>query len=388
VGYFVGNHLKCQILNSKFEIRNSKFEENEPRIKHRLNTDSNPISIRVPSVACNEDFGFPISDIQVRIQQDLWQETAHALVLREQQLRLNAELARACLPALWLKGLVLADRLYGRFEARHCGDLDLLVDPADVSRAEELLARLGFERFRPAEAGKEYHPLAAHHSLWCARVLPDWLLIVELHHRLSGPCRCQPAAAELLRRSQVIEFHGQEMRVPSLEDELLILCLHAHHHNFALLRCLMDVAEFVRRFHDEIDWPRLIQRARESRCFGRLRGTLEITDAVLGLEDHARVLEQMPSLTTRQHWAINTSRAAALLDPRIQQNDFFQARFALLMDSWRDAIRLLAPRLFPSQDHVRDICPPFCRRAPGFPHAYYYLHSAGQMLKTSSKKNG
>ena len=43
--------------------------------------------------------------------------------------------------------------------------------------------------------------------------------------------------------------------VPSLADELLILCLHAHHHNFGSLLNLMDIAEYVKRFHGDIDWP-------------------------------------------------------------------------------------------------------------------------------------
>jgi len=41
--------------NPKFEIRNSK--SNEPRMEHRSNTDSNPCSVHVPSVAAS-NFGF------------------------------------------------------------------------------------------------------------------------------------------------------------------------------------------------------------------------------------------------------------------------------------------------------------------------------------------
>lgn len=316
-----------------------------------------------------------------RIQQDLWQETAHALLLREQQLRLNGELARAGLHVLWLKGLVLAERLYGRFEARHCGDLDLLADPSDVPKVEELLARLDFERYRPAESGKEFHPLAAHHSMWCANVLPDWRLIVELHHRLSGPVQCQPSVTDLVRRSRLVEFQGQEMRVASMEDELLILCLHAHHHNFALLRCLMDVAEFVRRFHDQIDWPGLVERAWHDRCLGRLRAALEICDALLELEYRVDVFVDVPSLTSRQRWVIRSLPVAALLDPRTQQDDFRQAQLALLMDSWGDAVRSLSPRLFPSRDHVRSLSPPFCRRAPGMAQVCYYIRFVGQVFR-------
>jgi hypothetical protein len=341
VGYFVGNHL-CKP------------------------TDGGPWTLP-PSV-------------RNQIQHDLWQETAHALILRAQQLRLNAELNRAGIPVIWLKGLILADRLYGQYEARHCGDLDLLADPSDIPRLEELLARLGFERFRPSEAGKEFHPMAAHHATWCARVLSDWQLIVEVHHRLSGPTSCQPGAVDLLQRSHLIPFHGQEFAVPSLEDEMLVLCLHAHHHQFALLRCLMDVAEFVGGFSDQIDWPALVARTRRHRCLGRLRAALEITDGLLGLENRDEVLPQAPALTPRQRWAIRSLPMAVLLDPRTQGNDLRHAQFALLMDSWVDAVRMLWPRIFPSGEHVRSLCPTSWRDMPGFARLYYYLHSAAQLL--------
>jgi hypothetical protein len=316
-----------------------------------------------------------------RVKHDLWQETAHALVLREHQLRLNAELTRSGIQALWLKGLVLSERLYGRLEARHCGDLDLLVAPSDVPQVEELLTQLGFQRYRSGEAGKEFHPMAAHHSIWCAHVLPDWVLMVELHHQLSGPSSCQPSATDLFLRSQLVRFQGQECRVPSFEDELLILCLHAHHHNYALLRCLMDVGEFVRRYSNQIDWGKLVRQARRARCLGRLLGGLEITDTVLGLKHHREVFSLLPTLKPCQRLALRRLSLASLLDPRSQQDDLLQARFSLLMDSWADSARLLAPRLFPSRAHARSLCPPFLRRASGLPHVYYYLHSANQLLQ-------
>jgi hypothetical protein len=44
------------------QIANSKPENNEPRMKHGLNTDSLPCSVRVASVAANSDFGFRASN--------------------------------------------------------------------------------------------------------------------------------------------------------------------------------------------------------------------------------------------------------------------------------------------------------------------------------------
>jgi len=352
VGYFVGNHL-C---------------------------GANAITNGDPKPTGSSPWTLP-PRVRQQIQHDLWQETAHALILRDQQLRLNAELSRAAIPVLWLKGLILADQLYGQYEARHCGDLDLLADLSDIPRLEELLAQLGFERFGPSDAGTEFHPMAAHHATWCARVLPDWQLIVEVHYRLSGPASCQPTAADLLRRSRLISFHSQDFRVPSLEDELLILCLHAHHHQYALLRCLMDVAEFVGRFRDQIDWPKLVSRAGNDRCLGRLGAALEITDALLRLENREGILAQMPSLTFRQRWAIQSLSANVLLDPRTQVNDLCQAQIALLMDSWADAVRMLWPRVFPSGEHVRSLWPTSWRRTPGLARLYYYAHSISQLLR-------
>jgi hypothetical protein len=82
--------------------------------------------------------------------------------------------------------------------------------------------------------------------------------------------------------------------------------------------------------------------------------------------------------------ALRRLSLASLLDPRSQQDDLLQARFSLLMDSWTDSARLLAPRLFPSRAHARSLCPPFLRRAPGLPHVYYYFHSANRVLKRGS----
>src|SRR6266851_4163715 len=44
-------------------ITNSKSEDNEPRMKHGLNTDFDPCLIRVQSVASDGDFGFRVSDL-------------------------------------------------------------------------------------------------------------------------------------------------------------------------------------------------------------------------------------------------------------------------------------------------------------------------------------
>ena len=146
----------------------------------------------------------------------------------------------------------------------------------------------------------------------------------------------------------------------------------------------MDVAEFVGRFRDQIDWPALVALSRRHRCLGRLRAGLKIADALLGLENRDEVLAQVPALTPRQRWAIRSLSVPILLDPRNQESDLCQAQIALLMDSWGDAVRMLWPRVFPSGEHVRSLCPISWRGIPGLARLYYYLHSAGQLLRSGS----
>src|SRR5260370_17847645 len=158
VGYFVGNHL-CganAITNGDLKPTAGCPSALPPRVRNQ-------------------------------VQHDLWQETAHALILRDQQLRLNAELSRADIPVLWLKGLILADRLYGQYEARHCGDLDLLADPSDIPRLDDLLALLGFERFRPSGAGTGLHSMASRPTLGSPRRAAAWALRPGSPHCPSRP---------------------------------------------------------------------------------------------------------------------------------------------------------------------------------------------------------
>jgi tRNA A-37 threonylcarbamoyl transferase component Bud32 len=74
-----------RIRNSKSEIRNPMIHQ--PRMEHGSNTDSNPCSVRVPSVAGNfgfvSDFGFRISDLERDLEARSWKSTLRLWRARE-----------------------------------------------------------------------------------------------------------------------------------------------------------------------------------------------------------------------------------------------------------------------------------------------------------------
>jgi hypothetical protein len=68
--------------------------------------------------------------------------------LAQELVRLHRLAAAAEIPMLSFKGPVLATAVYGALGLRQFGDLDVLVDPASLATAENLLATLGYQRVR------------------------------------------------------------------------------------------------------------------------------------------------------------------------------------------------------------------------------------------------
>src|SRR5690606_32639507 len=95
---------------------------------------------------------------------------------------------------LVIKGLVLSSEYHGRMGLRVNHDIDLVIDPADMVHAHELLVEAGWVRVEPAGDLDE-----AALADWLRRV-KDWVyldpsgrIVLELHHRLfDNTGLCEP----------------------------------------------------------------------------------------------------------------------------------------------------------------------------------------------------
>src|SRR5579871_6466035 len=163
----------------------------------------------------------PTDPVRQSLNDHLRQQTFRALLLLGQQRQLAAELEQAGIPAVWLKGLALSEQLYGRFEARDCEDLDLLLERQQLANAEAILQRMGFHLL----PGLQSHPVSEHHRTWCRGEEGHGGVVIELHYRLAGPGACQPPASAIIGRSRTVTIQERSFRVPAIEDELLILAL-------------------------------------------------------------------------------------------------------------------------------------------------------------------
>jgi Uncharacterised nucleotidyltransferase len=215
--------------------------------------------------------------------------------------------------------------------------------------------------------------------VWCKQAADGTAVVVELHHRLGGLEGCQPSAETLSARARALDFQGRALRVLSPEDELVLLCCHAHQHNFGFLRCLTDVAEYVKKNHALLDWQRVRAAARLWQGCGRVAATLWLAREVFGLGAGAAV--GFPAPLGRQLWAVRRLSGVRLGRLGGEEDRPRTLRLTLLMDRWRDVLALLRVGLLPPSEYLRAVYPAPWAAWPGLARACYALRGLSRVLR-------
>jgi hypothetical protein len=215
----------------------------------------------------------------------------NALLFRALREILEA-LAAAGVPAIALKGAMLADTVYRERALRPMSDIDLLIHEQDLDLAERRLRGIGYESMHDAETKAE---LRRRHHHWVFRrptlsgipLEPHWLL-----HPPDSPFRVDTAA--LWQRAVPTRIAGVDALGLSAEDLLLHLCTHGARHRFnGGLLFLVDIAAAITHYGDRIDWARLEARAAEWGAGPHVSVALRLASELLGAGVPARTLEKL-----------------------------------------------------------------------------------------------
>jgi len=178
-------------------------------------------------------------------------------------LRFTAELFRivsTCeshsIQAVPFKGPVLASQAYGDVALREYVDLDLLVRPSDLDTTSALFQADGYSLVSPPDHAEDEIVLRRQGSQ----------ILVELHTRIVAHWQLRRSFAvsfdDLRERLATVEMAGaRSVQTLSLEDLLLVLCVHGCSHHWSRLIWIVDVAELLRSA-STVDWPWLLTRAR------------------------------------------------------------------------------------------------------------------------------
>ncbi len=176
--------------------------------------------------------------------------------------RLAARLDAAELPFVVLKGVAVHDA-YGALSLRPSVDNDLLVHPDDFGALERILVETGYARPHRTPREKRAY-LFVHGQYTFRRQHGAHRLSVDAHTRVMPfGYRYSEDVAALRTRGRTLRVDGAEVRVPSWEDLVVILCTNGLKDLWQRLRL---VADLVAVSGQVSDWGAVADLAERSSC--------------------------------------------------------------------------------------------------------------------------
>ena len=246
-------------------------------------------------------------------------------------LRLTAELfgllelfSSQGIEALVVKGPVLAVQAYGDPAMRSYGDLDMLVRQRNIRRATELMSAAG------------YVPAVSLSAIDAGRIpgqylfsKPDSKLIVELHndHTLRYFPRRLPLE-EFFARQIRVRVDGHDVSALSVEDELVLICIHGAKHFWERLMWIADVAALISR-QTAINWERVADSAKAVGAERMLHTGLRLASDLLKAQLPGKVQAAVQADTAATRLAAQTRKwlsAAGFSPPGLFERAFFRMR--------------------------------------------------------------
>jgi hypothetical protein len=249
----------------------------------------------------NSDLSFIPPEVRAALHESRCSQAVLALRLTAELFRLLPRFAKAGIEIMVTKGPALSVRCYGEPGQRQYGDIDLVVRDKDIQRSTEAMIALGYQpkvsltAIRASRFPGEY-----------AFRKNDTQLLIEFHTERTFRYHPRPLDIEQLfdRRASVV-IDGRNVPVLSVEDELVLICIHGAKHFWERLMWIADVAALIAR--QTLDWDRAMAIAAEVGADRILLLGLRLASDVLGAE-----------LPGQLESAVRSDRAVAKLAAQIE----------------------------------------------------------------------
>ena len=248
----------------------------------------------------------PPEEIRAFLQQDYYHAAAKNLMIgRQIQTAIDA-LTEAGIPVILMKGPALARTVYPDPALRLSSDIDLLVKPKDIPRAERVLEGLGysclarnFENLRNED----------HHDIF---IPPGKGLPIELHWSIDNTFRMFPEGwlEEVFSRRIPVCSPDFSSETFGHADNLLYLVFHnIFQHHLLRLDWIFDMSLIMRQIQLPEDWPPIAEQSVQNHTRIPLEMALDATRFWTGYElpEGARKASSWPAPDKREKSLINHS---------------------------------------------------------------------------------
>ena len=226
--------------------------------------------------------GFPsVPDaVQAELKGAFLANAFHNQLLAEELARLLGLLGEAGIPVIPLKGVALAQSLYGDAALRICSDIDILVPPNAVPEALGLIRASGYrDDFREPFFCDLVMRYGRHYDV--VREDRAFSYRLELHWKfLHNSSKNDEAITDLWAEVRPKAFFGVRAYTFTPEWEFLYLAMHATDHQWEMLKWLVDIHE-ISSFAS-VDWQMVMKKAEHLELDLVVRQTLTACSLLLG----------------------------------------------------------------------------------------------------------
>jgi hypothetical protein len=258
-----------------------------------------------------------------RLQELQREQTILALPLTAELFRMQEHFAKAGIEVLVTKGPALAVRCYSDPSMRQYADLDIAVREGDIRRTTQAMLELAYEP-RVSLAAIDAKRSAGEYAFRKSGTN----LLVEFHTERTFryyPRRLQ--IEKVFDRRDSVTIDGRDVPALSLEDELVLICVHGAKHFWERLMWIADVAALISR--QPLDWDRALAVTREVGAERILRLGLRLASDMLGAELPPQLRASVQSDRTVAKLASQIESRLASREPReigILQRAAFRVR--------------------------------------------------------------
>ena len=200
------------------------------------------------------------------------------------------------LKPIFMKGIFLAAELYEEMGARFCGDIDVLIDASQFKEYDRILKSLGYECDGPESLEKRYDQVRLRHLKYYKQIRKTAVLI-EVHSSILNPPNLfRIDVKQFLLNTRQIEYRELKPYVLANEYNLIALMLHFFKHLptdyfqrvmtgqkvFINLLNLHDIALFVQKYADRMDWEKVLEAGIEMQVVLYLLTTAGFVNEIYG----------------------------------------------------------------------------------------------------------
>ncbi len=252
-----------------------------------------------------------------------------------------------------VKGVVLAEAMYGSLALRPAADIDILVRAGEVLAVRKVLQALGFQQKGDPDFGHVAHPT---HGPPYMRDVAGRTVLLELHWTLWAPHLFPLAIDSFWKRATTTQIRGTSILTLSPEDTLLHLVIHNSRAPL-LLRRVADVAALLQRHRETLAWGYIFETARRGGARMALYSSLMLAHELLDAPLPSDIVSRIGLSRLKRYLATRVYGKQALFRPNIHnQRDYVSPLRRLLMfDNSLQAIHAMSYRFTKAGRHLKYI---------------------------------